>query len=119
MLGQTRTDYGMVCLFARPKYHVYLTGKLSTPGVNREHLQWSLNLLQAALDGEIVPFCNTVAGKSYFTGRRFIQENRPELASFDANTISYPDNDHTALPEREHISTYVHIHIYIYMDMEI
>ena len=94
-------DCGMVSFCARPRYHAYLRGKLSANGADANHLQWSLNLLQAALDNEVVPSCTTIFGKSAFTGQKFIQENRPELAGIDAKTIFYPDKDTSSALERE------------------
>ncbi|CAE7600997.1 unnamed protein product, partial [Symbiodinium sp. CCMP2456] len=94
-------DRGMLSVCARPRYHAYLRGKLSANGADADHLQWSLNLLQAALDGEVVSSCTTIFGKSAFAGQKFIQENRPELAGIDANTIFYPDKDTSGALERE------------------
>ena len=94
-------DRGMVSFCARPTYHAYLRGTLSANGADDNHLQWSLNLLQAALDGEVVSSCTTIFGKSAFTGQKFIQENRPELAGIDANTIFYPDKDTSGALETE------------------
>ena len=94
-------DRGMVSFCARPRYHACLRGKLSANGADATHLQWSLNLLQAALDGEVASSCTTIFGKSAFTGQKFIQENRPELAGIDANTIFYPDKDTSGALERE------------------
>ena len=91
----------MVSFCARPTYHAYLRGTLSANGADANHLQWSLNLLQAALDGEVVSSCTTIFGKSAFTGQKFIQENRPELAGIDADTIFYPDKDTSGALETE------------------
>ena len=72
-------DCGMVSFCARPRYHAYLRG----------------------LDNEVVPSCTTIFGKSAFTGQKFIQESRPELAGIDAKTIFYPDKDTSSALERE------------------
>ena len=83
-------DKGMISLSARPTYDQYLKGNLSTfPPQHADDLQWSLNLLQAALDGEDVPLCYTVKGSEFSTGRKYSKEVRPDLAGISGTTIHY------------------------------
>eukprot|EP00439_Symbiodinium_sp_Y106_P048307 s4547_g6.t1 len=66
---------------------------LRLPGTDRDphadDLQWSLNLLQAALDGEDVPLCYTIKGREFSTGRKNSKEVRPDLAGISGTTIHY------------------------------
>ncbi|CAE7615960.1 unnamed protein product [Symbiodinium sp. CCMP2592] len=84
-------DLGMVSPCARPIFDAYKKGNLSKlPPNHSVNLQWSLNLLQAALDGEAVGRCYTVMQKD-FSGKKVVRECRPELANIDATTVFYPD----------------------------
>ena len=84
-------DVGMVSHCARAKLAAYKRGQLSAaPAEHGKHLQWSLNLLQAGLDGETIPRCSTISGKN-FDGKKFIRETRPRLAGIDATTTYFPD----------------------------
>ena len=80
----------MISFCARPTYDQYLRGNLSAfPPQHAEDLQWSLNLLQAALDGEDVPLCYTIKGRELSTGRKYSKEVRPDLAGISGTTIYY------------------------------
>ena len=46
-------------------------------------LKWSRNLLQAAIDGESVPWCSTIIGTSP-SGKKFVRESRPQLSGISA-----------------------------------
>ncbi|CAE7216007.1 unnamed protein product [Symbiodinium microadriaticum] len=66
-------DFGVVSLAARPTLSAYLKGHLQQlPPNHAEDMQWSLNLLQAALDGEEVPLCYTVTGNEFSTGKKYL-----------------------------------------------
>lgn len=72
---------------ARPTLAAYKKGSLSQrPATYQADLQWSLNLLQAALDGEDVPCCTETLGGEIFSGRRYLTEGRPTLAGIDGTT---------------------------------
>ena len=89
-------DVGMVSHCARAKLAAYKRGQLSAaPAEHGKHLQWSLNLLQAGLDGETIPRCSTISGKN-FDGKKFIRETRPRLAGIDATTTYFPDQSNEA-----------------------
>ncbi|OLP77358.1 hypothetical protein AK812_SmicGene42585 [Symbiodinium microadriaticum] len=87
----------LMCIFKRAVFVVvtgigiYLRlGNLSAfPPQHAEDLQWSLNLLQAALDGEDVPLCYTIKGRELSTGRKYSKEVRPDLAGISGTTIYY------------------------------
>ncbi|CAE7300219.1 unnamed protein product [Symbiodinium natans] len=83
-------DFGVVSLTARPTLSAYLKGHLQQlPPNHAEDMQWSLNLLQAALDGEEVPLCYTVTGKEFSTGKKYLNEVRPDLAGISGSTTHY------------------------------
>ena len=86
-------DKGMSSLSARPTYDQYLKRNLSTfPPQHADDLQWSLSLLQAALDsldGEDVPLCYTIKGREFSTGRKYSKEVRPDHAGISGTTIHY------------------------------
>ncbi|CAE7658476.1 unnamed protein product [Symbiodinium sp. KB8] len=83
-------DFGVVSLTARPTLSAYLKGHLQhLPANHAEDMQWSLNLLQAALDGEEVPLCYTVTGKELNTGKKYLNEVRPDLAGISGSTKHY------------------------------
>ena len=96
-------DFGMVSLSARPTYAAYQKGNLrQLPANHAKNMQWSLNLLQAAIDQEDVPLCSTTRGRELLSGRTFLKEIRPELAGVEGTTIHYfdgvtPTNQDTAL----------------------
>ena len=84
-------DFGMVSPCARPLFQTYKHG--GSAGTVPEHaqkVQWSLNLLQAALDGEAVPQCFTIRGRN-LDGDKYVTEKRPELAGISMDTTFYPD----------------------------
>ena len=95
-------DVGMVSLSARPTYAAYQKGNLrQLPANHAKDIQWSLNLLQAAIDQEDVPLCSTTRGRELLSGRTFLKEIRPELAGIEGTTIHYfdgvtPTNQDTA-----------------------
>ena len=67
------SDFGMVSRCSRQKLAAY---KKEAPVQGQDHhmyLQWSLNLLQAAFNGENVPLCSTVSVRD-LDGRRYIKE---------------------------------------------
>ena len=78
-----------------------LEGQDFQPGSRQQSSSMVFLNFQAALDGEVVSSCSTINGKSAFTGQRFIQGNRPELAGIDAKTILYLNKDNSAVPDRE------------------
>eukprot|EP00439_Symbiodinium_sp_Y106_P069348 s3190_g11.t3 len=95
-------DKGMSSLSARPTYDQYLKRNLSTfPPQHADDLQWSLSLLQAALDsldGEDVPLCYTIKGREFSTGRKYSKEVRPDHAGtvvwrYLGNCFTYDDDD--------------------------
>ena len=70
----TERDIGMISPSA-----AYKRGNLShMPADHDEDMQWSLNLLQAALDGEEVRYCATTRG--------YVIEDRPTLAGRPGTT---------------------------------
>ena len=87
-------DIGMVAHSARPTLAAYKKGNLSRlPPQHAQDMQWSLNLLQAALDGETVPLCSSVRGRELSTGKKFLKEVRPDLAGIPGTTFHYDDTD--------------------------
>ena len=83
-------DVGMISPAARPTLAAYKQGNFTRPPASYDQdLQWSLNLLQAGLDGEDVPFCTTTKGTELFSGRKYIEEGRPTLAGIDGKTKYY------------------------------
>ena len=93
-------DTGMISHSARPTYGAYLKGELTNrPSSYDQDLQWSLNLLQSAFDGDNVPMCSTVEGRELLSGRKFIKEIRPTLAGISGTTTYYPDE--SELPDEE------------------
>ena len=88
-------DKGMVSVAARPLYSQYKKGQLTkNPDSYHSDLQWSLNLLQACLDGETLPKSFTILGTE-LDGRKFIEEVRPELSGISGKTRGYMDEDPT------------------------
>ncbi|CAE7212285.1 unnamed protein product [Symbiodinium sp. CCMP2592] len=84
-------DCGMVSPCARPLFQTYKHG--GSAGNVPEHaqkVQWSLNFLQAALDGEALPRCSTIFGKN-FDGEKYVIEVRPTLAGISVDSTFYPD----------------------------
>eukprot|EP00439_Symbiodinium_sp_Y106_P068637 s3190_g11.t1 len=94
-------DKGMSSLSARPTYDQYLKRNLSTfPPQHADDLQWSLSLLQAALDsldGEDVPLCYTIKGREFSTGRKYSKEVRPDHAGISGTTIHYFEETRTVV----------------------
>ena len=87
-------DVGMISPAARPTLAAYKKGNFTRPPASYDQdLQWSLNLLQAGLDGENVPFCTTTKGTELFSGRKYIEEGRPTLAGIDGKTKYYLDEE--------------------------
>ena len=85
-------DIGMISPSARPLLAAYKRGNLShLPADHDKDMQWSLNLLQAALDGEEVRYCATTRGKELFSGREYVIEDRPTLAGIEGKTKYYLD----------------------------
>ncbi|CAE7825455.1 unnamed protein product, partial [Symbiodinium necroappetens] len=85
-------DIGMISLSARPVLSAYYKSQLANlPNDHESDMQWSLNLLQAALDKEDVQFCSSIIGKEFSTGRRYLQEARPTLAGISGTTFHYYD----------------------------
>ena len=80
------SDHGAVSLCARPTLAAYKKGNLKAQPPNfSEDMQWSLNLLQTALDGEALEF-TTVRGTGPFTGKKYLEEKRPTLAGISGTT---------------------------------
>ena len=85
-------DIGMISPSARPLLAAYKRGNLShLPADHDKDMQWTLNLLQAALDGEEVRYCATTRGKELFSGREYVIEDRPTLAGIEGKTKYYLD----------------------------
>ena len=82
-------DVGMISPAARPTLAAHKKGNFTRPPASYDQdLQWSLNLLQAGLDGEDVPFCTTTKGTELFLDE-YIEEGRPTLAGIDGKTKYY------------------------------
>ncbi|CAE6965865.1 unnamed protein product, partial [Symbiodinium natans] len=86
-------DFGLVSPCSRSTFTAYKRGFALPPRpTHQENLQWSLNLLQAALDGEDVPRCCTVLGRK-LNGAKYVEEVRPTLAGISASTTYFPEQE--------------------------
>jgi hypothetical protein len=85
----------VVSVAARPLFSQYKKGQLAKKSDSyHADLQWSLNFLQACLDGETLPKSLTILGTNH-DGRKYVEEVRPELSGISGKTRGYFDEDPT------------------------